>query len=425
MKSILFYIEPFPIRDSMTHFKDIINHFYEAIIQNKNQNIKTLIYSNYETISEIIQVHPKLSSYVLIPDEIDQHFFKQCLVPWENEGINLWQNLFKESDLTNIFVDIIKKINSNHKLDYIVYWGTNFAIQKASMQLGIGVIAMELGCSRPPFLNSIVADPLGSNGDSITANSNITDYESIIPNNSYIDLFSSNDLNNRFYTQNFNYICNDFLKINLHKRIFFFPLQLFDDANILQFSNFKSIKDVLEYVLPKLDKNNDIIIIKEHPASKFRKGAMYANLEAKNYALQFDNIIYLDQNFTEINNSQLINISDCIITVNSSVGFESLYFNKPVIVLGKASYKVKNVFPKLEDYLNNNFDIKKYQLNIAKIRKFFINFYLLDTNIMQDPNLFLNYLIYLGNINKTKPSIKQIINNLIRERSKQEYFSNL
>ncbi len=410
MKTFLFWVEPFPIRDTMIHFKDIINFFNKAIVSNTNKEIKSLIYSNNETIKEIAISHPKLLTNLLIPDEIEQCLYKECKVPWENDGINLWLNLFKESELTERFVEIIIKLHKKYKFDYIVYWGTNFAIQKASKLLKIGAIAMELGCSRIPFLDSVVADPFGNNGDSSISHSDISDFDLINSNNNDIDLLLSNNLNNRFYTERFEYIKdNIFLKIDLNKRIFFLPLQLFDDANLLQYSSFKSIKEILEYILPKLDPENDIIIIKEHPASKFRKGAIYANLEAKTYSMQYENVVYLTDKYTEVNNSQLISLSDCIITVNSSVGFEALYFNKPVVVLGKATYKVNNVFPTLENFLSNNFDINEYINKISKIRNFFLNHYLLNKLDLDNPNFLFNYLEFIGEMNKKILSPKEVI----------------
>ena len=48
--------------------------------------------------------------------------------------------------------------------DYIICWGTNFAVKQAAKELDVGFSNMELGCSRIPFLDSLVADPWGVNG---------------------------------------------------------------------------------------------------------------------------------------------------------------------------------------------------------------------------------------------------------------------
>ena len=135
----------------------------------------------------------------------------------------------------------------------------------------------------------------------------------------------------------------------------------------------------------------------------------YANLKARMYAMNYDNIIWMTDRDKDIPNSFLFQISDVVITVNSSTGFEALYYEKPLIVLGDAVYKVDGVFPALKDYLTQNFDKEKYKVNIGKIRNFFLNYYLFSKEKANDSNFFFNHLKFVGDLSKKKLKTKEII----------------
>lgn len=74
------------------------------------------------------------------------------------------------------------------------------------------------------------------------------------------------------------------------------------------------------------------ILIKEHPA---RVGAI-SPMRLRRLLSDHDNLMLLRPT---INNHSVIKNAKVIVTINSKTGAESLYYNKPVIVLGDAFYK--------------------------------------------------------------------------------------
>lgn len=109
----------------------------------------------------------------------------------------------------------------------------------------------------------------------------------------------------------------------------FIPFQVSDDSQLVVQGNW--IKDnisLVECVYKSLSelglKTN--IIIKEHPRE-------YVNLNFKEKLDKYD-VIYSNAGTID-----LIIKSKLIVTINSTVGFEALVFNKPVIVTGNAFYE--------------------------------------------------------------------------------------
>ena len=121
----------------------------------------------------------------------------------------------------------------------------------------------------------------------------------------------------------------------LNKDYIFVPFQTSYDSQILKHSPWiKSMHELffLMYEIANILKIN--VIFKEHPSEK---QVTYDNLHTiakKNEYVEFANA----------NNTQdLIVNAKAIVTINSSVGLESLLFNKKVIVLGEAFYNIKDL----------------------------------------------------------------------------------
>ncbi|OYW87213.1 MAG: hypothetical protein B7Z23_14075, partial [Pseudomonadales bacterium 32-61-5] len=101
-----------------------------------------------------------------------------------------------------------------------------------------------------------------------------------------------------------------------------------------------------------------------------------------------DRVIWLELGAERPENSQLIAMSDVVLTVNSSVGFEALYFDKPVVVLGDAVYKPRDLFPTLDDFLAGRFDHAAYLAGTGWLRRFFLGGYLQSQRVRSDVSTF-------------------------------------
>ena len=422
MATFLFYVEPYPIRNSYVHFCTILDNFAMSLDHNQTEH-DFLIYANEKTLLEMDNRHEGWKKHFILPTAKESQLFDSCMMDWDDGGIEKWEELMENSELSQKYIDIIKQIHLRKPFDYIICWGTNFAVKQAAKELDIGFINMELGCSRSPFLDSLVADPWGVNGSSALSKSDISDFKDISPSNAEDDFLFSGGINSKAYESKFTYInATQILNKIGESKIALISLQLYDDANQVHYSPFESVKSVLQKILPPLQEKGYTCIIKEHPASNIRRGSEDANLEAKLYALDFENVVWLTCKDKDIQNSTLFRIADVVITVNSSSGFEALFYEKPVVVLGDAVYKPTNVFPTLEDYLEGNFDEKAYKTNIGKIRNFFLHYYLFSHEQANDSHFFFPYLKFIGDMSKKQMTIEEIIETYHNYRSERSVY---
>ena len=122
----------------------------------------------------------------------------------------------------------------------------------------------------------------------------------------------------------------------LPKNYIFVPFQVGYDSQIIYFSNFKSMRELFYLIKDISKKSNFTFIFKEHPSDKVND---YSDLHKEcNEKVMFAN---------NIDTKTLIQNSDAIITINSSVGTEALLFNKKVFVLGEAFYAIDKITTKV------------------------------------------------------------------------------
>jgi len=120
----------------------------------------------------------------------------------------------------------------------------------------------------------------------------------------------------------------------LPERFVFVPFQVDYDTQILLFSPWVKNMRHLFYVLKDIANELQInIVFKEHPSSRKEYPDLH-EIAKKDKYVSFANA-YPTQ--------ELIEKSEAVITVNSSVGVESLLFYKKVITLGDAFYNIDGV----------------------------------------------------------------------------------
>lgn len=412
---ILIYVEPYPIRNSFTSFAHLFEYF-KPLLQSNFCDAR--IYMNRESL-ESNKIPDTLKPKVIAPTPEEDCLFHECLTDWNRDGIANWTKLLsgKDEELVDAYMQILQRIRETFPFDIFICWGENGAVSKFCKKYSLTKIAMELGCSRPPFFNSIVLDTCGTNGNSTVSQIDIKDIGDIVNNVpmscheallTYSDTIEARPYEQFFSPINKN-ICNTFSK---KKKYVFFPLQLYDDANLLLFSNFKNIQDVVLNIVPLLVENGYTVIIKHHPGVKQRPNAYIENELAQAILDPWkEHIIWCDSKDTYLN-ATLFQLADFMVTVNSSTGFEALYFDKLVVPLCKAVYAPYGAFPSLEQVLKGNFDIKEYMYHIAILRKFFFEAYLFPFSMMSRSDMLYSRICCLDALHKQYPDdIKSLLKN--------------
>ncbi|SDP75328.1 capsular polysaccharide export protein, LipB/KpsS family [Selenomonas ruminantium] len=109
----------------------------------------------------------------------------------------------------------------------------------------------------------------------------------------------------------------------------FFPLQVSTDTQVLINGNM-TLLDSIEYAVNKAKDEGCWLVIKPHPAEKNP-----ANIkEIKRISTEYDKCIFSDDN-----TFKLLKNAHKVITINSTVGLESLILGCDVDIIGKAFYK--------------------------------------------------------------------------------------
>jgi capsular polysaccharide export protein len=143
----------------------------------------------------------------------------------------------------------------------------------------------------------------------------------------------------------------------LPEKYIFVPFQVGYDSQIIYFSNFTSMRELF-YLIKEISKKTNLnFVFKEHPSDKKNNYSdLYKQTDSK---LMFAN---------NISTQELIQKADSIITINSSVGIESLLFNKKVFVLGDSFYRIEGVtIPSSKKKLLNDLtQNRKIDLTIIK-----------------------------------------------------------
>ena len=256
-------------------------------------------------------------------------------------------------------------------------------------------IAMELGCTRSPYVKTVVFDLFGTNGGAMPCKMSIDDINSIVSGQTLSAdaalLGYSETLDSMGYENQFSPLNRELSTALLGrtKKIAFLPLQLYDDANLLRYSNYPSVKSVWNYIVPRLAEQGYVTLIKPHPGSKHRPSAIEENSLAR-AALKsyYDLIFWCDSATGNYQNSHLFGLSNIVVTVNSSVGFEALYHDKVVVVMGDAIYKINGVFPTLDQAINGQYSHADYLHSIGLLRKYFLDGYLAPEQWFSEPSLF-------------------------------------
>jgi len=112
----------------------------------------------------------------------------------------------------------------------------------------------------------------------------------------------------------------------------FIPFQDDWDTQIRLFSPWISdMRELFSFAQLVAQRSGRVVVLKEHPSSRVK----YPDLATR----VSDKVIFANGNSTQ----ELIENADCVVTINSTVGLESMLLAKPVLVLGEAFYAIDGI----------------------------------------------------------------------------------
>ncbi|MBN4055483.1 capsular biosynthesis protein [bacterium AH-315-K03] len=243
----------------------------------------------------------------------------------------------------------------SHEGDWVGVWGGHYpddrAAETAAKKLGKRILYFENGL----LPNTTTIDPQGVNfRNSVPRNASFyNSYETHSKEDLVRPLIARKPLTNKQQKA-----------IPLPARYVFVPFQVDSDTQIVLYGGWiQSMRKLFSVIQSTSDNLSDgiVFVFKEHPSSAFN----YDDLRNTSGG----STLFANGNSTE----ELIKNATAVITVNSTVGIESLMLGKKVITLGHAFYSIPGVVKQanssqeLVSILDN---LDSWSVNSSLIQKF-------------------------------------------------------
>jgi capsular polysaccharide export protein len=238
-----------------------------------------------------------------------------------------------------IFLLKVKKIIANGNFDLIVLWNDmkwhQYLIKRIALEKKIKTLFFENGT----LPNTVTFDPVGVN------------FNNSVPRDQsfYLNRLVKSEVINS----------SELKATKIEDGYIFVPFQVDYDTQIISHSpwvkNMEDFYRILESIVSSLPKKLTFVI-KEHPKSTRN----YDYLHYKNPRIKFFN--------SESTDTLVLN-SIMVMTINSTVGLESIIKNKPVLVLGNAFYSIKGLCETAEseqELIEKIYSVTKPDENIKK-----------------------------------------------------------
>ncbi len=319
-------------------------------------------------------------------------------VRWDDAAIAAWCDLMRgEGELAELYWDILEWLTNKYGADGFAYWGSNNTIKKFCKANSLLSVAMELGPTRSPFMETRYCDFMGVNGDAMTRGMDLSLFRPLnlerwrrLEGIRYQDgrrqdaLFTP--LTTRWASKIYR---ND-------KPLALLILQLDDDSNCLIHSEYSGMNEMVREVVPKLVSAGWQVLVKPHPGAapgmNIRKNRQQ-NVIGHAMARAFVENNYPDGEAVWLDDVpaneyiSLLGKIDVAISVNSSMCFEAMLSGKIAVALGNAPYNVTDGLPTLDDVLEGRVDRQGYEDYAARVATLMLKYYLYPHQLLESPSM--------------------------------------
>lgn len=349
--NVLFYSEPHPIRNSYTEHMHIASKLAPVLIESvRRKQICLRILSNNDMVDRMSAEHPATIGFLQRPTNEESCRINALFGPWSDEAITRWLELVRgEGEVTRLYLDILERLHGEQPIDVILIWSENGAVRRFAKRHGIPVLSGELGPTRSPFPQTLYFDPQGTNGHAshrkamrrLIEKTRTAD-GSFLPASTW--LISNERSNGAPET-----VCSLIDRSATHgsgliaklpeRPYLYVPLQLADDLNTLLHSEFRGPIEFLRVVVQKARENGYGLVVKGHPAVKSRPYNLQHEIEALEWlSAHVPEAVVLPRDCGSDCSAYFMGNAAYTVSVNSSVGFESMMLGVPALVLGQAAY---------------------------------------------------------------------------------------
>lgn len=233
----------------------------------------------------------------------------------------------------------------DNKIDMVCVWNGNGAERAAVMEAAKALETKTVFFENGLLPNTSTMDPEGVNYAGILSHKNAAFFRNVVVKGDKLDALFREQLiprapKRKWYQKTKAPASSEALSLDFS--YVFVPFQVHDDTQVIIHSPYiRDMKELTAWVAESVKRHNQTnndnlrIIIKEHPSDSGRTN--YDSLKK-----MYPEITFLRTYSTEA----LINKAKAVITINSSVGIESLLKHKKVITLGNAGYSIDGIVKK-------------------------------------------------------------------------------
>lgn len=300
----------------------------------KIRGVKVIYLSDYMRESELdINFNSKIYDNLTVMDFVKIEIARNPRMGWPSQ-------IKKTSNSAFSHLNAISKILDDIRPDWVVIWNgftglVANALRILSQYHKIPSSFLERGLLK----NSLFIDNLGVNGASsltIAKDFSMEEFDNKLL--SYIDnLF-------RISAQSSDVSVLEKPNFLVGKKLIFFPLQVQLDTNIVLYCSYNTMREAFFDIYQHLNADDVFFVIRPHPEE---------SPETLRNIPRLDNVLVSTNESLE----HWLDLSDLVVTINSTVGLEALVKGKPVICLGKSIYSSLSCLSSYDCEINDNITI--------------------------------------------------------------------
>lgn len=345
---VLIYVEPHPLRNTFMEFCSAGIFMANVFGHERLAGAEHRVFGNRYVLAEIGK-HVRIEKFIY-PSDAESRTIDSYLEEWNEESINDRTELVNGvGPLSEFYYDILLRIKEGYDFSHVFLWSENGAVRRFCKDHDVSVFHMELGPTRPPFYPTVYIDPLGTNGNTSVSQASLSMLGEV--DTSPIETWLALDGGDHGKDPGVKELLTTFSDSGFselpEEEYVVVALQLADDLNTISHSRFASPREFLEFILPEMERLRLKVFIKGHPAVEYRPYNLVQEVDALTYAINnFTNVEIVDRETSADKFVPLCANAKAVLSINSSVSFESWLIGTPGLTYGKAAYDVNGIFEK-------------------------------------------------------------------------------
>lgn len=394
MRKILIYIEPQPIRNGFIEYLSHAIKIARCISEFDTPGYEFRIFSNIFLLEALKNEHGISPALLIWPSNQESQRMLEMFGAWDKTHREMRKSLVTgQGKISQFYYSVLERIYRDiYKFDGIVVWSDNGAVDKFAKDHKMPVCHMELGTTRSPFNPTIYLDPVGTNGFASVLKAPIHKLEPkiTVPRSTWLARKTADEPSADEPGLVDGYLTfNDEYTYRLDDEYLVVPLQTADDLNTVLFSPFSSPADFVSHICSATKNSGLKVLIKGHPAASLLPYNEIKQLEAFEAARRYHHAIVVEGDMRPYEFLNTIVNSHGVISINSSVSFESSLLGRPAFIMGQSAYNLGGIYSLGKRSLNGLTPPSDEELD--KVTSFLLCHYMLPDNRGLIPRYFCDF----------------------------------